>query len=75
VRALDVFGTRLLADRTPGGWRLWAPGNDGKRRPVHELPVPAFVSTEAELLRYLADLCHEGATPERPDVRWVDPTD
>jgi hypothetical protein len=73
VRAIDVFGTRLLADRTPDGWRLWTPADDGKRRPVHELPIPAFVTTEDELLRYLADLCHEGATPARPDVRWVDP--
>jgi hypothetical protein len=71
VRPLDVFGTRLLAERTAAGWRLWAPGADGKRRPVHELPVPAFVVGDDELLRYVADLCHEAATPERPDVRWL----
>lgn len=72
MREIDVFGTRLLVERTPAGWRAYVPGDDGKRRLAHELmPIPGFVVTDEELRRYLADLCHEGATPARPDVRWV----
>ena len=40
-------------------------------RPADWLPIPPFIATDEELLRYLADVCHEGATPERPDVRWA----
>ena len=71
MRAVDVFGIRLLVERTASGWQAWLPGDDGKRRPAYELPIPAFIDGDEELLRYLADLCHEGATPERPDVRWI----
>ena len=66
-----MFGMRLLVERTPEGWRAWVPGDDGKRRPADWLPIPAFVDTDEALLRYVADVCHEGATPARPDVRWV----
>jgi hypothetical protein len=71
ARELDAFGRRLLAERTARGWAVFEPGADGKRRPALDLPVPAFVETEAELLRYVADVCHERASPRHPDVRWV----
>jgi hypothetical protein len=70
TRELEVFGRRLLAERDAAGWHLFEPGADGKRRPAPGLLVPGFVTTDAELLAYLADLLHEHATPERSEVRW-----
>ena len=71
MRELDVFGRRVLVERTDDRWRAFYPGTDGKRRTARDLPIPDFVRTDDELVRYLADLCHEGATPERGDVRWI----
>jgi hypothetical protein len=32
MRAVEVFGKRLLVERTADGWRTFIPGEDGKRR-------------------------------------------
>ena len=66
---LDVFGRRLLAIRREGSWTLFYPGPDGKRRPASDLLVPDHIGTEAELAEYLAELCHEWASRESPEVR------
>jgi hypothetical protein len=71
VREVEVFGRRLLVERTATGWRTCVPGADGKRGPVSENTIPAFVTTDAELLQYLADLWHEEARPDRQTVRWI----
>jgi hypothetical protein len=71
MREVEVFGRRLLVERTPTGWRSCIPGADGKRGPVTETMIPAFVATDEELLEYLADLWHEDARPDRQTVRWV----
>lgn len=70
----DVFGRQLLIVRTEPGWSTFYIGPEGKRRPASNLVVPASVA-EAELERYLADLCHEWATEKHPDVRRLDQTD
>lgn len=72
MRELAVFGRRVLVERTARGWVAFYPGADGKRRPAHDLPVPPFVATEADLVHYLADLCHEWASPAHREVRWVE---
>ncbi len=71
MREIEVFGRRLLVERTAAGWQTYIPGDDGKRRPAPGAPIPGFVVTDDELLRYLADLWHEDARPDRRDVRWV----
>jgi len=71
VRELEVFGRRLLVERTASGWRASIPGADGKRGLVSETLIPAFVRTDEELFQYLADLWHEDARPDRQMVRWV----
>ena len=71
MREIDVFGTRLLADHRDGRWTLFHPGVDGKRRVAHDLMIPAFIVSESDLVAYLADLCHEAATPAHDQVRWV----
>ncbi len=68
---LDVFGCKVLAERTNGGWRIYYLGEEGKRRLADDLMVPSFI-TESEIRRYLADLCHEWASTKHPDVRRID---
>ena len=72
MRRLDMFGRRFDVERTAAGWGIYYPGGEGKRGPELALPIPPFVRTEAELATYLADLCHEWATPAHPDVRWAE---
>ena len=64
----DVFGRRLIVERSAGRWQAFYGGPDGKRREARDLVIPAEVA-EAELERYLADLCHEWASPQAPHVR------
>ena len=66
--AFDVFGTRILVERTSTGWRALYPGPEGKARVAHDIVIPAGVAQE-ELPQYLADTRHEWASPEHPDVR------
>ncbi len=63
----DVFGKRMLVEGSPGNWRLFSLGADGKRSLI-EVPIPAFIA-EDELERYLGDIFHEAATPRHPKVR------
>jgi hypothetical protein len=63
---LDVFGERMLVERSGGTWRTYALGSDGKRSLLN-VPVPDSI-TEDELAQYFDDLYHESATPRRPAV-------
>jgi hypothetical protein len=71
MREVEVFGRRLLVERTSGGWNTCVPGNDGKRGPMSTTLIPAFVVTDEEVLQYLADLWHEESRPNRQVVRWL----
>jgi hypothetical protein len=71
VREVEIYGRRLLVERTESGWRTCSPGADGKRSPVSDTLIPAFVVTDEELLQFLADLWHEDARPDRQTVRWI----
>ncbi len=64
----DVFGRRVLVERTAAGWRALYPGSEGKHRVAPDIVIPPD-TVEVDLPHYLADLCHEWASPERPDVR------
>jgi len=66
----EVFGKELIVERKGSGWVVFQSA-EGKRWPVRDLVIPDFV-TELDLSRYLADLFHESASPEHPDVRRVD---
>lgn len=63
----DVYGRVIGVERWEGGWRAFHVGAEGKRRPAGDVVIPPSVS-ESELAGYLADLFHESASPERPDV-------
>ncbi len=69
---LDVFGRRMLAVSSKRGWEMFILGNEGKRRPMPDLVIPEHIKSEQELMRYLNDLYHESATPERPSVVQLD---
>ncbi len=71
MREIEVYGERLLAERQGARWVLFYPGGDGKRRVATDLLVPDFVTTDDDLAEYLADLCHERATPMNREVRWL----
>jgi len=64
---VDVFGRRLLVERTDSGWIALYPGSDGKHRVAHDIVIPPD-TPEAGLERYLADQCHEWVSPERSMV-------
>ncbi len=64
----DVFGQRLLVERTRTGWIVLYPGPEGKRQVARDIIIPPD-TPESQLERYLADLCHEWATPEKSTVR------
>jgi hypothetical protein len=64
---LNVFGRRLLVLRIGKSWSVFYRGSDGKRRPASDILVPDSVE-EADLVGYLADLCHEWASKEHPSV-------
>jgi hypothetical protein len=63
----EVFGRRVLIERCADGWEVFDLGSEGKRRRAEGIFIPSDISEE-ELERYLADLCHEGATPRYPSV-------
>jgi hypothetical protein len=64
---LEVFGRAVLIERCAAGWQAFYLGSDGKRRRAEDIIIPDTLAEE-ELERYLADLCHEWATPRHPRV-------
>ena len=70
MRELEIFGRDFVATQAADGWAIYYRGTEGKRGPRFEIPIPHDVVSPAALCRYLADLCHEWASPEHPEVRW-----
>ena len=64
---LDVFGRSVLVERIAGAWQVFYLGGDGKRRRADDIFIPDTVP-ESEIERFVADLCHEWATPRNPSV-------
>ncbi len=64
----DVFGRRIIVERHGAAWLAFEPGNDGKRRAAEGIVIPADLPEEG-IAQFLADLCHEDASPSRPHVR------
>jgi len=66
----DVFGRRIIVERHGTTWLAFEPGADGKRRAAQGIVIPADIPEDG-MAQYLADLCHEDASPSRPHVRRV----
>lgn len=64
---LDVFGRAVLVERSENGWDVFYLGGEGKRRRADDIFIPSDV-LEADVERFVADLCHEWATPRNPSV-------
>ena len=64
----DVFGTLVTVVREENRWVAYYPGPEGKKRPAQDIVIPADIA-ENNIGQYLADLCHEWATPAHQDVR------
>ena len=67
----DVFGHHVLIARTESGWQAFYGGEEGKRRPAHDIIIPSDIS-EQSLEQHLADLCHEWATDENLNVKRIE---
>jgi len=70
LHRFDVFGRLVGVEATDGGWRAYFLDGEGKRRTAN-LVIPSFVTADG-LQRYLADVFHESARPDRPDVRRLE---
>lgn len=68
----SVFGRLLGVARTRGEWRVVYIGADGKHRAADDVMIPPSVKA-SEVAAYLADLFHESASPENPEVVRLDP--
>jgi len=67
----DVYGRLVGVECSAGHWIAFYLGDDGKHRVAHDLAIPQWID-EARLAEYLADLCHEWATPRHAEVRRLD---
>ncbi|NVD99390.1 hypothetical protein [Massilia sp. BJB1822] len=65
----NIFGNLIAVSGTPGAWRSFYFGAEGKRRPA-DFIVPHDIA-EHELCEYLADLFHEDATPRNHSAKQL----
>ena len=65
---LEVFGKLVEVNRRNRRWLIFYLGNEGKKRTATDISIPDNIS-EAEVVSYIADLCHEWATPKNPEVK------
>ncbi|MBC3863692.1 hypothetical protein H8K32_16410 [Undibacterium jejuense] len=65
----NIFGILVMVDGSPGAWRAFYLGSDGKRRAA-DFIVPNDIAEE-ELCEYLADLFHENAMPKNSTATQI----
>lgn len=68
----DVFGRLVGILREGGRWRALYVGREGRHRDAPEIVIPPDLD-ESELARFLGDLFHESARPDRAHVVRLDP--
>ena len=66
----DIFGKILIVEQVGNGWVVFYPGADGKKRMAENIIIPSFLC-EAEILKYLEDICHEWACGPDSKVKIV----
>ena len=66
----DLYGRDLFVEKTETGWRALYEGGDGKKYTAENIFIPSFI-LEEDLEIYIDDLCHEMATPDKPNVRRI----
>ncbi len=65
----NIFGELIAVSGSPGAWKAYHLGPDGKRRPA-DFIVPNDIA-EDDLCEYLADLFHENATPRNSTAERI----
>ncbi len=68
---LDVYGKRVDLDNAHGRWHVFYVGHEGKKRRATDIHIPDNVRAH-EVMQFIADLCHEWATPRNSTVRLID---
>lgn len=64
---LNVFGRYVEVVRRQDRWLVYYLGSEGKKRIAEDILIPSGVK-EDNLVEYIADLCHEWASPNKSDV-------
>ena len=64
---LDVFGRDVEVVRVKDSWVAYYIGNEGKKRLARDISIPDHM-IESEIVKYIADLHHEWATPRNNKV-------
>ena len=70
----DVFGREVGIIREGDQWTAVFVGTEGTHRPAPAIVIPPELPSSA-LCRFLADLFHESARPDRPDVIALNSSD
>lgn len=65
----NIFGALIAVTGSPGEWRAFYLGPEGKRRPA-DFIVSSDIA-EHKLCEYLADLFHEQATPRNSTAKQL----
>ncbi len=68
---INLFGRIIEVVRNDNRWNAFSVGSEGKKRLVNDIVIPSNLKEE-ELIEYLADLCHEWATPVNSEVKRLD---
>lgn len=67
----NVFGKIIEVIRKDDSWIVFYVGNEGKKRLANDIVLPPNMKEE-EILKHIADLCHEWETPVNNKVIKLD---
>lgn len=70
----DVFGRQVGITREDDRWHAVFIGPEGAHREARGIEIPSYLE-EGDLQRFLADLYHESASPDCPDVVRLEPAE
>ncbi|MBT3581392.1 hypothetical protein HOG75_00450 [bacterium] len=67
ILKFNAFGRIMLVERVQERWIVFWAGNEGKKRLAEDIILPSDLH-EDEIAKFLTDILHEEATPERDEV-------
>jgi hypothetical protein len=65
--SVNAFGRILDIERINHKWIAYDKGNEGKRRQAADIVIPSTLEKD-DLITYLDDLLHEGASVQFPNI-------
>lgn len=63
----NVYGQKMSVQRKNDEWLLFKESDTSMRARVYDVVIPSELQ-KSEIRTYLADIYHESARPESPDV-------